>query len=165
MLYRKHSLTLEGYFVSKGLPATEAQDLVHEVFRELGQGRAPKEPNAYIYAIARNILSWHRRRKMAELAVLDEYCRRVVSENRHSPYHAPGAGSHEGDPAVEVKRIIETVTAKLPAKHVELLTLRFSKGLSARELAPLMKCSEDAVQKRIQRLRVVLRRLIREETM
>ena len=163
-LYHKYFPKLRHYFVSQGLRFVDAEDLAHDVFQELGHGKVPEDPNTYIYAIARNVLFKHRRRKIAEHGVLDEYCRRVTTENEHRTYHAPDAGPSEEDPTAEVERIIRTVSARLPAKYAELMALRFSKGLSAKELAPLMNCSEDAVQKRIQRLRAVLRQLIQDET-
>ena len=151
-----------GYFASRGLNSTEAEDLAHDVFQEIGRGKVPEDPNTYIYAIARNILSKHRQRKMAEHAALDEYRRRVTAANGHFASHILDAGASGEAPSVEAERILGTAIAKLPPKDAELVALRFIQGLPVRRVARRMSCSEDAVRKRIERLRAVLRRLYRE---
>jgi RNA polymerase sigma factor (sigma-70 family) len=153
-LYRKYFPRPEGYFASKGVHPTEAEDLAHDVFQELGQAKVPEDPKAYIYAIARNIFARRRRREIAEHAALGEYCRRVTSED---------AGPATEALSVEVGQILQTVLAKLPPKDAELFTLWFMQELSAKEVAQRLDCSEEAVRKRIERLRPVARRLWRKE--
>ena len=160
-LYRKYFPKLGGYFASGGLSPTEAEDLVHDVFQELGQAKVPEDPNAYIYAIARNILAKHRRRQIAEHAALDEYCRRVTTGNGRSPSRALDTSPSE-DPPTETERIFRTVAARLSPRDAELVTLRFLEGLSVRQVAQRRSCSENAVRKRIRKLRAILRRFDRE---
>jgi RNA polymerase sigma factor (sigma-70 family) len=132
------------------------------VFQELGQGNVPEDPKAYIYAIARNILAKHRRHKIVEQAALGEYCRRVTSDDGRSAPDPFDARPTTEAPSVEAERILGTAIAKLPPKDAELVALRFIQGLPVRRVARRMSCSEDAVRKRIERLRAVLRRLYRE---
>jgi RNA polymerase sigma-70 factor (ECF subfamily) len=161
-LYRKYFPKLGGYLAAQRLNPAEAEDLAHDVFEELGRAKVPKDPNTYIYAIARNILAKHRRREIAERAALDEYCRRVTSDGGRSTPDPFDTGRATEALSVEAERILKTVVAKLPPKDAELLTLRFMEGLSTKEMAKRVNCSEEAVRKRIERLRAVLRRLCPE---
>jgi RNA polymerase sigma factor (sigma-70 family) len=161
-LYRKYFPKLGRYFASKGLSAAEAEDLAHDVFQELGRGKVPEDSNRYICAIARNILARHRRHKIAEHGALDEYCRRVTADNRRSSSHALDTGPSREAPTAEAERILRTVVAKLSPKDAELVTLRFIEQLSIKQVAQRTNCSENAVSKRLQKLRPILRRLYRE---
>jgi RNA polymerase sigma factor (sigma-70 family) len=158
-LYRRYFPKLGGYFASQGLDPGEAEDLAHDVFQELGRAKVPEDPNTYIYAIARNMLAKHRQRKITEHTVLGEYCRRVIADN--GPSHVLDAVSKEA-PITGAEHILRTVIARLPPRDGELVTLRFIQGLSVKRVARRMRCSEDAIRKRIERLRAVLRRLCRE---
>jgi len=161
-LYRRYLPKLGGYFSSQGLNPTEAEDLAHDVFRELGQAPVPQNRNAYIYAIARNILARHRRREIAEHAALDEYCRRVTTDRGCSASHALDTEPSEGTSTAEAERILKTITARLPPKDAELMTLRFVEGLSIKEVAQRTNRSEDAVRRRIDRLRAAVRLLFQQ---
>ncbi len=160
-LYRKYFPKLGSYFAAQGLHPTDAEDLVHDVFQELGHAKVPEDPNTYIYAIARNILARRRRYRIVERAALDEYCRRVITDRGHSTSRILDRGPVEEDPTTEAERVLRTAIAKLPPKDGELVTLRFIQGFSVRRVAQRMSCSEDVVRKRIERLRPVLRRLYR----
>jgi RNA polymerase sigma-70 factor (ECF subfamily) len=147
-LYRQYSPKLGGYFASQGLDPVEAEDLAHDVFQVLGQAKVPEDPNTYIYAIARNLLSKHRRR--------------VTTDNGRSISPAHDTGPSEEASTGEAERILKTVAARLPARYAELLTLRFIEGLSTRQVAQRMSCSENAVGKRLRKIRAILRRFDRE---
>jgi RNA polymerase sigma-70 factor, ECF subfamily len=160
-LYRRYFPKLGSYFASQRLSPAEAEDLAHDVFQELGQAKVPEDPRTYIYAIARNILSKHRRHKIAEHAALDEYCRRVTADDGRSVSHTLDARTSQETPTGEAEQIMRTVAARLPPKDAELVTLRFLEGLSAKQVAKRMNCSENAVRKHIRKLRTILRRFDR----
>lgn len=160
--YRKYYPTLGAYLTSKGLGPDDAEDLDQEIFQELGQGKVPEHPNAYLYAIAKNVLARYCRRKMAERAALDEYRRYVTVRDDHPPDPALDASPAEEDATTAAQQILRTVAARLPPKDVALVTLRFIEGLSVRQVAQRMGCSENAVSKRIEKIRALLRRLNRE---
>lgn len=161
-LYRRYFPKLGSYFASQGLNPTEAEDLAHDVFRELGKAPVPQNRNAYVYAIARNILAQHRRHEIAEHAALDEYCRRVTTECGCSASHALDTEPSEEAPTAEAERILKTITARLPPKDAELMTLRLVEGLSIKEVAQRTNRSEDAVRRRIDRLRAAVRLLFQQ---
>ena len=161
-LYRKHFPKLGGYFASRGLGPADAEDLAQEVFQELGRNRVPEHPNAYIYAIAKNILAKHHRREIAEHVALDEYCRHVISDSGCSASPALDTEPPEGTSTAEAERILKTITARCPPKDAELVALRFIEGLSVRQVAQRIGCSENAISKRIEKLRAILRQFSRE---
>ena len=96
--------------------------------------------------------------KIVEHAALDEYCRRVTTDNGYSASMLSTPNHQREASTAEAERILKTVTARLPPKDAELVTLRFLEGLSVRQVAQRMSCSEDAVRKRIRKLRAILRR-------
>ncbi len=161
-LYRKYFPKLGIYFASKGLPSTEAEDLAHDVFQELGQARVPEDANTYIYAIARNILSQHRRRRIGEQAALEEYRRRVTADNGCSASHSLDTGPSEEVSTAGAERILKSIATRLPPQDAELMTLRFLEGLSTKQIARRTNCSENAVRKRMRKLKALLRRSERE---
>jgi len=59
---------IEGCFAARVPQGADAEDLAMRVFEELGQGKAPEDPEPYIRAIARSLLSRHRRNKAKESA-------------------------------------------------------------------------------------------------
>jgi RNA polymerase sigma-70 factor, ECF subfamily len=160
-LYRRYFPKLGGYFASRGLSPTEAEDLAHDVFQELGQAQVPQNRNAYIYAVARNVLAQHRRRKIREQVGLEEYRRRVTTAAGRLASRPSGAGQSEEALNTEAEQILKTITARLPPKDAELVTLRFLDGLSIRQVAQRTNRSEDGVRRRIDRLRAALRPLYR----
>jgi RNA polymerase sigma factor (sigma-70 family) len=157
-LYREYSPELGGHFSSRGLSPTEAEELAQDVLEELGQGGVPQNAKAYIYTIAKNILARHRRQRTAERTALEEYCRRVTADNRRSASPPLETGLSEETPNFETQQILRAVLARLPPRDVQLLTLRFLEGLSVRQVARRIKCTENAVSKRVGRLRSILRR-------
>ena len=62
-LYCKYFPKLKGYFASQGLRPADTEDLTQEVFQKLARSKVPEDPKAYLYTIARHILSQHRRHR------------------------------------------------------------------------------------------------------
>ena len=160
--YRKYYRALGTYFASQGLGPDDVEDLDQEIFRELGQSKVPEHPNAYLYAIAKNVLARHRRRQIAERAALDEYRRYVTIRDVHLVEPALDAGRPEEDPTTTAQHILRTVAARLPPRDVAVMALRLIEGLPVRQLAQRMGCSENAVSKRMEKIRALLRGLNRE---
>jgi RNA polymerase sigma-70 factor (ECF subfamily) len=162
MLYRGYFPELGGYFASRGLSPTEAEELAQDVLEELGQAKVPQNAKAYIYTIAKNTLARHRRQRIAERTALEEYCRRMRAANGRSGSPPLETRPSEEAPNVETERMVRAVLAMLPPRDVQLLTLRFLEGLSVRQVARRMKCTENALSKRVASLRTALRRFDRE---
>ncbi len=162
MLYRGYFPELGGYFASRGLSPREAEELAQDVVEELGQAKVPQNARAYIYSLATNILARHRCHQIAERAALEEYCRRMTPDNRRSASRRLETGLSEETPNLETERILRAVLARLPPRDAQLLTLRFLRGLSVRQVARRMNCTENAVSKHLARLRTASRRFDRE---
>ncbi len=158
VLYGKYFPMVRAYFISRRPSPAEADDLAQEVFQALGQGPVPEDPGTYIHAVARNVLSRHLRRTMTEHAALDEYCRRVIVDNGRSASYV-----YDTEPSAEAstaaaERILKMAAARLPAKCAQLIGPWLIEGLSVKQIAQQMNCSENAVRKRIRRIRAGLRR-------
>ncbi|MCL5283076.1 MAG: sigma-70 family RNA polymerase sigma factor [Planctomycetes bacterium] len=161
-LYREYFPKLGGYFAYNGLNPAQAEDLTHDVFQELGRANVPENPNAYIYGIARNILSQQRRREIAERAALGEYSRRLTSDDRCIGADTLDTRLSEGAEIGAAERILNMVAPRLPARDRELTTLRFLEGLPVKQVARRLNCSENAVRKCLRKVKAVMRRLYAE---
>ena len=162
VLYRRYFSRIARYCARSGGDSADAEDLAQQVFVELTRAKVPEEPLPYLQAIARNVLAQYRRRRAGEKAALAGY-------RRHTELATEGAKSSDatrdlaqGDSRESVKGILMAVVRKLPPRDAQLVTLRFIEGLSVREVAQRMNCSPNAVSKRLQKLRPILRRLYRE---
>ena len=162
-LFQRHFPEVQRYFVSRGVGRADAGDLAQELYKELARGKVPSEPNTYLLAMARNLLSRYRRRRARERVVLDGYSRYCRAEREVVGSCVFGAGSREKDSTDELEQFLKAVADRLPARCAELVELRFRERLSVRQIARRMRCSEEAVWKRLQRLRGILQRYDREK--
>jgi RNA polymerase sigma-70 factor (ECF subfamily) len=135
--------------------AAEAEDLAQDVFLRIYRARATYEPRArfaaWIYRIAANVAL------------------KAVKKARHSPFvffRRPNERS-EPDPveslpdsapnaefrmvSAETGRLVRRAIQALPAKEKMALVLRRHEGLSYREIAEVMNCTEGAVKTYIHR--------------
>ena len=159
MLYRRHFDRIRRYFARSLGDSADAEDLAQQVFVELARAKVPEEPLAYLDAIARNVLAHYRRRRATEQAALAGYRRDTELATKGVKWPEAIGDLSPRDSTESVKGILMAVVRRLAPKDAELVTLRFLEGLSTKQVAQRMSCSEDAVRKRVERLRVVLRRL------
>jgi RNA polymerase sigma factor (sigma-70 family) len=159
VLYRRYFSRIARYCARSGGDSGDAEDLAQQVFVELARAKVPEEPLPYLQAIARNVLAQYRRRRATEQAALAGYLgyKQIAAEG--SQGQEVTGDPPPGDSRESVKGTLMAVVRKLPPKDAELVTLRFLEGLSTKQVAQRMSCSEDGVRKRVERLRVVLRRL------
>jgi RNA polymerase sigma factor (sigma-70 family) len=157
-LFRQRIAMVERYFALHGVRPADADDLSQEVFKGLAQCMIPSEPHTYILAIARKVLSRHRRRRMREHAALSRYFQHCRANRQTVGSRAFREGTPEEGSPDELEEFLKTMAGKLPQHYFELVVLRFREGLSVGQIAQRMECSEDAVWKRLQRLRIVLQR-------
>jgi RNA polymerase sigma-70 factor, ECF subfamily len=161
-LYRRYFPKLGSYFASRGLNPTEAEDLAHDVFRELGQAKVPENAKAYIYAIARNLFAQRRRRELAEQDTLAEYLRHAASVHVEAQWRDATTDPPTEDSREQVERLLGMLADRLSPEDMELVTLRFLEELTTEEVAQRLRCSEEALRKRLERIRAALRPLLRE---
>jgi RNA polymerase sigma-70 factor (ECF subfamily) len=146
-LYADFHPQIERYFTTRRVQRADAEDLAMQVFEELGRRRIPRDPEPYIRAIARNVLSRYRRNKIRELAGLHRLLAEAAAKD--------GAGYLSGQERSEAssRDAVEAIAARLSARQLEMVRLRFADNLSIAKLAVTLGCSQPAVYKRIQRLR------------
>ena len=127
--------------------AEEAEEVVNQTFEEAWKGIPRYEDRglplrAWLFGIARNIVSRHRRRFMSRNAQVS-------------------LDAFEVEPTAEAEdpRLVEIAIAmsQIDQRHAEVLSLRYLHGLSARETAAVMKIGEEAVKSRQRRALEALR--------
>jgi RNA polymerase sigma-70 factor (ECF subfamily) len=127
--------------------AEEAEEVVNQTFEEAWKGIPRYEDRglplrAWLFGIARNIVSRHRRRFMSRNAQVS-------------------LDTFEVEPTAEAEdpRLVEIAIAmsQIDQRHAEVLSLRYLHGLSARETAAVMKIGEEAVKSRQRRALEALR--------
>jgi RNA polymerase sigma factor (sigma-70 family) len=149
-LYEDLYAQIKSWFIARLVREQDAEDLTQQVFAELTRGNASDNSKAYIHGIARNLLSQHWRKKAKERAVL----RGLLAERMGSAGAAKAPNStaaQEQDPGAQHIGGFENLLDGLAAEHAELLRMRFQDGLSMDQMARKLRCSEDAVRKRLQR--------------
>jgi RNA polymerase sigma factor (sigma-70 family) len=143
-LYADFHPQVERYFAARVAQRADAEDLAMQVFEELAYRQVPRDPEPYIRAIARNMLSRHRRNRIRESAALGKLLAEVHAEDGTS--HLLRSEESRADQ-------IEAIAATLSARQRELARLKFGDNLSVGRIAVRLRCSQAAVYKRIQRLR------------
>lgn len=161
-LYRQHYSRVRARLAAKVANEHDAQDLAQQVFIELARAKVPEEPLPYLRAIARNVLAQHRRRKLREEAALAGYLgyQQFTAEDRKE--QQVKEDPPPGDLGEDVTEILTALLRRLSPGDAELVTLRCTEGLSVKDVAGRMHCSENALRKRIRKLRPLVRRLLRE---
>ena len=125
----------------------ESEDVTSEVFERAWRAANTLKdrgvpPRAWLYGIARHVISSHRRRSLQNpqgLAVRDD-------------------DASESDPSLSPERVdLARAIARLGHKYGEIITLRFFHGLSVAEVALALGLSFDAVKGRQARALAALR--------
>ena len=142
----------------------EALDLTQDTFvaayRAFGEFRGDSGVYTWLYRIAfnrtKNRLKQLGRLQSAEAFSLDEplevdgeHLGREVQDHTHAPDRLL-AGQ-------ELQRVIEQYVLALPHDFREAVVLRDYEGLSYREIADIVGCSEKAIKSRLHRARTILR--------
>jgi RNA polymerase sigma factor (sigma-70 family) len=161
-LYRKFYPRVRTRLSAKVANEHDAEDLAQEVFLELARTKAPENPLFYLDAIARNLAAQCRRRRRAEQKALAEYLRRDESAGAGAKCRDAATDPAQGDCREEFERLLRIMAGRLSPRDMELVTLRLIQQLPIEQVARRMNCSPNAVSKRLQKLRPILRRLGRE---
>lgn len=142
----------------------EALDLTQDTFvaayRAFGDFRGESGVYTWLYRIAvnrtKNRLKQLSRLQAGQAFSLDEpmdvdgeQLRREVEDYTHAPDRMLASG--------ELLRVIQRSVAALPPDFREAVVLRDYQGLSYREIAEIVGCSEKAIKSRLHRARTMLR--------
>ncbi|WP_457101431.1 RNA polymerase sigma factor [Microbacterium sp. P5_E9] len=154
--FQREAATLLGFFIRRGVPPQDAADLVGETFLAAwkSSGRHRVEPamlRAWLFGIARKVLSQYRRGRVRRTALTDRVRATLPSDNT-----AQADGSPDGlDPALaqHVRELIQY----LPETDQEIVRLVYWEGFSQEEVATILGKPATTVRARLSRARTVLR--------
>ena len=161
-LYERHVDRVYRYFSFRTRDEPVARELTHDVFvraiEGLGQLRDVERFGGWLLRIAHNTLvnHWQRAgRRLVETSL----------ESHETGEPRPVEDSDDGLARAEHRLRLESLLAGAEAlndRQREVLALRFAAGLSVREAAGVMACSEQAVKQLQRRALLALRRSLDE---
>jgi RNA polymerase sigma-70 factor (ECF subfamily) len=143
-LFLLHESALRGYLYRRVRSGTDAQELAQEVYLRLLQVpdvRAVRNPQAYLYTIAANLLKEHRRKQLRRgfaVAPDDPAVEEQLSETR--------CAAEELDRQRRLQRLGEVI-GQLSPKCQAVVALHFWQGLSYDEVAARIGISPHMVKK------------------
>jgi RNA polymerase sigma factor (sigma-70 family) len=155
-IYERHVLRLRSWLRRETGSIEVANDLTAETFAQAlvslkrFEGHEDEQALAWLYGIARNLLSQYRRRQRVETS---------ARERLHMPLRDYG-GFDEADELVDAERLapaLEEALAALPAHERAALDLRVIDGLAFDEVAERLAVASPAVRMRITRALRTLR--------
>lgn len=126
------------------------QDTFLAAYQALPSLRGELRLSAWLHTIALNrARSHHRRRKFRIFVPVED--------------HDLPAGAPDLQEAVAASELVQRTFARIPQQYAEALLLQLASGLSCREIAGVVGCSESAVKVRLMRARDAFRRAYEEE--
>ena len=148
-LYERYSVRLTRYARVRVGSEEEAEDIVQGVFLELCRGealpRAGTNVEAYLLGIAAHLVARHIRRKQKDERIA-----------RAEPFRYHGPVGQASSPQRDVERI-QALLERLSPKAREALRLRFIEGMTPKEAAVRLGCSEHTFCQRVHDAVKVLR--------
>lgn len=138
-LVERYSNDLRGFFRRRGVEASDCKDRVQECFEVLWRRRRDVDPpkaQAYLFGIARNVMSAHWRKRIREAALSDVQT-------------FPESGSAmEVDTSMDIAEGLERLNRlldSLPPRQREVLELVYGRDLSIAEAARRLGVSRGTV--------------------
>jgi RNA polymerase sigma factor (sigma-70 family) len=143
-LFAEHGGALQAFFQRRIRSKAEASDLAQEVYLRMLRVRDPeaiRSPVSYLYTVANNLLKKH--------AVLDRRQATGIDIDEaatHAQLETSPAFDGDFDAAQRVARL-RVVLGQLSPKCQAAVALRFTEGLSYREVATRLGVSPEMVRK------------------
>ncbi len=148
--------------------ADDAEDAMQEAliktYRYVGHIREPGAFKAWLYRTVRNACLLGRRKRVGEPARVQSLDDTLGSLAESMRFEAPDPGRNPeqlADVAVLRRRLRKAMRA-LPSKYRVVVFLREMEGLSTREVAKVLRMSEDNVKARLHRARLQLQAALGE---
>lgn len=161
--FRAEASGLLGFFLRRVDVREDAADLVSETFLAAWKSRRrddidPEMRRAWLYGIARKVLSQYRRGGLRRTA-LAARARALLASEFTSGVHGTSATT-DSDLAADVRGLI----ARLPALDREIITLVYWEGFSQHEVATILGRAPATVRSRLSRARATLRAQLADVT-
>lgn len=142
-----HEPALRGWLSRRALPGLDADDIIQEaysVLAELESVDTIRYPRAYLFQVARSVITRHvRRTRIVPIHAVDDLDRFDFPDDAASPEQV----AIDRD---ELRRLAHAIAA-MPLKTREAFILRRVEGLPQREIAAQMGISENTVETHISR--------------
>lgn len=142
-----HESALRGWLSRRPLPGVDADDVIQEAYSilaELETVESIRYPRAYLFQVARSVITRHvRRARIVPIHTVDDLERLEHSDD------APSPEQHTID-RDELRQLARAIAA-MPVKTREAFILRRVKDLPQREIAARMRISENTVETHISR--------------
>ena len=130
------------------------QDIYDSLYRQLQKGNAVREPMAYLYGIAKKILSrYYRGREKVQV------CEEPLSEETADNAPLP----EERFFRMERAREVWTIVKQEPTLSYQAFTLYYGFEIPTVQIAEELGISEEAVRKRLSRTRARIRAMLQED--
>jgi RNA polymerase sigma-70 factor (ECF subfamily) len=126
------------------------QDTFLAAYQALPRLRGELHLSAWLHTIAMNRARSHHRRKKFKVF--------VPIEDHDLPSHDVDLQASVAD-----RDLVRRTLARMPKQYAEALLLQLGSGLSCKEIAEIVHCSESAIKVRLMRARDSFRRLYEEE--
>jgi RNA polymerase sigma-70 factor (ECF subfamily) len=153
-VFKRYGTQLHRYLVRHLRERQEAGDLAQEVYLRLlrlEKGELVRQPNAYLFFVASQVVSQFRMRSQSDPVIYDSDLADAHAEN---PEQLP-ADAVAGD--LLARRQLEVLLDRLPATHRAVLLLRKRDGLSWKEIAETLGLSVHTVKKYLHEARARIR--------
>lgn len=142
-----HEPALRGWLSRSTLLGVDPGDIIQEAYTilaELESVEAIRHPRAYLFQVARSVITRHlRRARIVPIHTVDDLERLDLPDGAASPEQS----TIDRDELRQLARAI----AAMPPKTREAFVLRRVDGLSQREIAARMRISENTVETHISR--------------
>lgn len=142
-----HEPALRGWLSRRALPGMDPDDIIQEAYTILAEMKTVDTihyPRAYLFQVARSIITRHvRRTRIVPIHAVDDL------ERLDHPDDAASPEQHAID-RDELRQLARAIAA-MPRKTREAFILRRVEGLSQREIAAQMRISENTVETHISR--------------
>jgi RNA polymerase sigma-70 factor (ECF subfamily) len=142
-----HEPALRGWLSRRPLPGLDADDIIQEAYTILAELETVDTiyyPRAYLFQVARSVITRHvRRTRIVPIHAVDDL------ERFDPPDDAASPEQHAID-RDELRQLARAIAA-MPAKTREAFILRRVEGLPQREIAAQMGISENTVETHISR--------------
>ncbi len=142
-----HEPALRGWLARSGLPGIDPGDIIQEAYTilaELETVTSIRYPRAYLFQVARSVITRHTRRaRIVSIHAVENLERLDCPDDAASPEQC----AIDRD---ELRQLACAIAA-MPAKTREAFVLRRVEGLPQREIATKMRISENTVETHISR--------------